>query len=372
MKTLYIVAGEISGDTHASALLRELGRLDDWRFTGLGGPAMHEVSGAIENWLEEAAVLGLVEVLRKYSYFRDKLSEATEAIVGERPDGVVLVDYPGFNLRLAKQLRGRGFEGKILYYISPQVWAWKKGRIRKMAKILDLMICIFPFEKDLYEKSGLATVFSGHPLVDEMKEIRDPGIKRVSTRVALLPGSREREIEALFPPMVEAARELAGAEEELLFCTTGATEKLTKRLEEIVGESGLDDRFEIGKESSHEIMQRCGVGVVASGTATLEAACLGLPYCLTYRVAWLTAWVARRLMSVDYLGIVNVLAGREVVTELLQERASGPELARALRELLEDDSKRIALESELEKIVSLLGEGGAHRNAAAAIQRQWS
>ncbi|MCG8599741.1 MAG: lipid-A-disaccharide synthase [Verrucomicrobiales bacterium] len=372
MKTLFAVAGEISGDTHGAALLRSLREAGDWSFSGLGGPLMNAESDSIENWLDDAAVLGLWEVLKKYGYFRAKMEETATKILSEKPDGLVLIDYPGFNLRLAERLRKEGYSGRIIYYISPQVWAWKKGRIRKMAELLDRMICIFPFEKELYESSGLPTDFAGHPLVDEMEEIRDPSIEREENFVALLPGSREREIAKLFPPMLDAAEKLRAFRPELRFGTTGATAELTARLREETKQRGLEGVFEIGEQTSHEIMQRAGVGVVASGTATLEAACLGLPYCLTYKVAWLTATVARWLMSVKFLGIVNVMAGREVVRELLQDDARGEAIAGELRRLLENPDEREELKSELDEVVESLGEGGSHRRAAESVAAAFS
>ncbi len=366
-RSLFLVAGEISGDTHGAALMHALEAQGGWRFSGLGGPEMNKISGDVEDWLADAAVLGLWEVLKKYSYFSRKMDETVDAIASQNPDGVVFIDYPGFNLRLAKRLRDSGFAGKLIYYISPQVWAWKKGRIKTMAELLDVMICIFPFEKELYEQSGLPTIFAGHPLVDSMEEVRDASITRDDSLVALLPGSREREIATLFPPMLEAAKLLLVADPGLRFATTGATSVLTQRLREMTEEAGLTGKIEVGESSSYEIMQRAGVGVVASGTATLEAACLGLPYCLTYKVAWLTAVVARRVMSVDYLGIVNVLANREVVRELLQQDATGEGIYQELQRLLTDREARRALEAETSDVVAMLGAGGAHEGAANAV-----
>lgn len=351
--------------------MKALPEVGEWRFSGLGGPEMHRFAPEVEDWLGEAAVLGLWEVLKKYGYFRRKMDETVARIQDLQPDGVVLIDYPGFNLRLAKRLRSGGYSGKLIYYISPQVWAWKKGRIRVMAELLDLMICIFPFEKELYEASGLRTVFGGHPLVDSLEGVKRRGFERAENLVALLPGSREREIAALFPLMLEAAAILRERHPALRFATTGATPDLTERLRTMVEEAGLGEAISVGEMSSHEIMCRATAGVVASGTATLEAACLGLPYCLTYKVAWLTAQVARRVMSVRYLGIVNVIADREVVRELLQDEANGKALAEELERLLTSAGERADLQRELAGVVSQLGEGGAHLRAARAVLSAW-
>jgi len=333
---------------------------------------MHRLAPGAENWLGEAAVLGLWEVLKKYGYFRRRMEETVGRVHETKPDGLVFIDYPGFNLRLASRLRREGYGGKLIYYISPQVWAWKKGRIRTMAEQLDLMICIFPFEKDLYETSGLRTVFAGHPLVDSLVPWKARGIPREESLVALLPGSREREIAALYPAMLEAVAILIRRRPNLRFATSGATPQLTVRLRELTQAAGLAERVEVGEGTSRELMCQATAGVVASGTATLEAACLGLPYCLVYRVAWLTALVARWVMSVDFLGIVNVIAGREVVSELLQERVSGETIAAALERLLCDPGERFRLQADLAEVVATLGEGGSHRRAAEAVAQVWN
>ena len=371
LKSLFLIAGEISGDTHGAALMESLADSGGWTFAGLGGPEMTRLAPTVEDWLGEAAVLGLWEVLKRYGYFRRKMEETLTRIQNESPDAVVFIDYPGFNLRLAKRLREGGYSGKLIYYISPQVWAWKKGRIKTMAGLLDLMICIFPFEKELYESSGLRTIFAGHPLVDSLDPVKARGIVREENLVALLPGSREREIAALYPAMLGAAAILRERHPGLRFATTGATAPLTERLREMTREAGLEEMIEVGQQTSHEIMCRATTGVVASGTATLEAACLGLPYCLTYKVAWLTAMVARRVMSVKYLGIVNVMASREVVKELLQERADGPSLAAELERLLSSVDARRRLQEDLASVVAKLGGGGSHRRAAASVAAAW-
>jgi len=369
MKRVFLVAGEVSGDTHGAALMRSLEGLDGkLTFAGLGGPEMRKVSLDVENWLDGAAVLGLWEVLKNYPWFRKKMNETVHRIALSKPDVVILIDYPGFNLELAKRLRKLEFPVKLIYYISPQVWAWKRGRIKTMATLLDRMICIFPFEKALYENSGLATDFAGHPLVDTMKERRENPPERDPDLVALLPGSREREIEALFPAMVEAAVNLKQERPHLQFAASAATESLAKRLRQIANEGRLHPNcLTIGTGDVHDVMQMAGVGVVASGTATLEAACLGLPYCLVYKVAWPTYVAGKVVVRIDYLGIVNVIAEREVVKELLQGKANGDSIAGELRRLLDNESVRKDLRDDLEKTVAELGEGGAHEKAAEAV-----
>ena len=370
-KTLFLIAGEISGDSHGSALLDALPP-DQFSLSGLGGPKMNARSDEIEDWLADAAVLGLWEVLKKYWYFRNKMEETVQRIHALDPDGIVLIDYPGFNLRLARRLREQGYRGKLIYYISPQVWAWKQGRIKVMAELLDLMICIFPFEKEIYESSGLETVFCGHPLVDSLAGILAQPIERETDLVALLPGSREREIEALFPPMLEAAHILAKDNSQLRFVTSGATPALTDRLAAMAENSQVKESLEIHNCAGHEIMRRAEVGVVASGTATLEAAILGLPYCLTYKVSPITAFAARRVLKIQLSrdrqchcrpgGGQRIVAGR---------RPGATSLPLELDHLLSDEvARRVNCRISLHEISSGLGRRrGAHEKAASAVTK---
>src|SRR5580693_6991282 len=202
---LYMIAGESSGDTHGAVLMREIARLEpDAQFFGAGGPQMKKIAQEkFIDWTQEA-VVGLWDVVVKYPYFREKFYRMYREIRSLNPKAVIFVDYPGFNLRLAHYLRRKKFTGKLIYYISPQVWAWNRGRIPRMAAFLDLMICIFPFEKSLYEASGLRTEFVGHPMVEELDRhrISEP---RDTKLVAVLPGSRDREIRRIFPVMLKAA-----------------------------------------------------------------------------------------------------------------------------------------------------------------------
>ena len=200
-KRIFLVSGEISGDVHGAALMRNLHDLasGEVAFAGFGGRLMRDVGGdRMQDWVGEAGVVGLWEVLKKYAWFRGKFKAALADIASWRPDAVILIDYPGFNLRLAKPLRRVGTRARVIYYISPQVWAWNRRRIPMMAGALDLMLCIFPFEKEMYEASGLPTEFVGHPFGDEIDRLRIRG-QRQSNLIGLFPGSREREVAKLFP-----------------------------------------------------------------------------------------------------------------------------------------------------------------------------
>ncbi|MBL9183105.1 MAG: lipid-A-disaccharide synthase [Verrucomicrobiaceae bacterium] len=369
MTRVFIIAGEISGDTHAAGLLREMKALEpELQVSGLGGRQMREVAGqGIEDWVEKAGVVGLWEVLKIYRYFKEKKLAVEAQILAERPDAVIFVDYPGFNLRVASSLRAAGYTGKLIYYISPQVWAWKKGRVKVMAKVLDLMICIFPFEKAFYEQSGLRTEFCGHPMVDRVQTLRRDW-KREPGLVGWFPGSRLNEVRRLFPIMVQAAQAIRLAVPEARFAVSAANEMLAGHMRNMADAMGVPEAkrwIEVG--TVYDLMQRCEAGAVASGTATLEAACFGLPYTLIYNVSWPTYLVAKLVVRIKHLGMINILAKREVVKELVQHDLNPDTLAKATADLLTQKDRREALQADLASVVATLGSGGAYQRAAQAV-----
>jgi lipid-A-disaccharide synthase len=363
--TVYFVAGEVSADNHGAALMRSLRVLDpELKFIGRGGPQMQQVAGAqFKNWIGDAAVLGLWEVLRKYGYFREQFHQTLKEIHESKPDAVVLIDYPGFNLRLARALRRQSHSQKTIYYISPQVWAWNRGRIKKMARFIDLVLCIFPFEADLYAASGIRAVFVGHPMIErlETQKIDD---RRHPNLIGLFPGSRSREVRKIFPVMIEAARRLLESNPALRFQVAAASEGLAREMNE-----QLADRqaIEITAGQTATIMQRALVGIVASGSATLEAAYFGMPFVLIYRVAWPTYVAARLVVNVDFLGMPNLLAGKEVVPEFIQHEAKPDAIVKDVRLLMENSPARNRMILEFAAIITKLGGTGASERAAQAI-----
>ena len=363
--TVYFVAGEVSADNHGAALMRSLLALDpEMKFIGRGGPQMQQVAGVqFKNWIGDAAVLGLWEVLRKYGYFREQFRQTLNEIKESKPDAVVFIDYPGFNLRLARALRRQSQRYKTIYYISPQVWAWNRGRIKKMARFIDLVLCIFPFETDLYAASGLRAVFVGHPMIERL-ERQKIGTHRDPNLVGLFPGSRSREVRKIFPVMIEAARRLLQLNSTLRFQAAAASEELASKMSE-----QLADRqaIEIAVGQTAAIMQRSSVGIVASGSATLEAAYFGMPFVLIYKVAWPTYVAARLVVNVDFLGMPNLLAGKEVVPEFIQHEAKPDAIVKDVRLLMEDSPARDRMISDFDAIISKLGGTGASERAAQAI-----
>jgi lipid-A-disaccharide synthase len=367
--TIYFVAGETSADNHGAALMSSLRRRDgDLNFIGRGGPQMRAIAGErFKNWLDGAAVLGLWEVIKKYGYFRKQFRETLKEIQESKPDAVVLIDYPGFNLRLADALRKQSPEQKIIYYISPQVWAWNRGRIKKMARFLDLVLCIFPFEADLYNKSGLHAIFVGHPMLERLRS-RRIDIDRDPNLIGLFPGSRLPEVRKIFPVMLESVRELRKRNRNVHFEVAAASQELAVGLTEILDRHARDRQvaqIKVGETAA--IMQRASAGIVASGSATLEAAYFRLPFVLIYKVAWPTYLAARLVVKVKHLGMPNVLAEREIVPEFIQHRARPEAVAKAVWQLMENADARERMISEFDVVVGKLGKGEASEKAAGTI-----
>src|SRR6266487_2593955 len=413
--TIYFVAGEVSADNHGAALMRSLGELGPGlKFIGRGGPQMQEIAGnQFKNWIGDAAVLGLWEVLRKYGYFREQFRETIKEILESKPDAVVLIDYPGFNLRLARALRKKSRRQKIIYYISPQVWAWNRGRMKRMAGCIDLVLCIFPFEADLYNESGLRAVFVGHPMIERLKTRKIDG-ERDPNLIGLLPGSRLREVRKIFPVMIDTVRLLLQSNPTLHFQVAAASDELAREMSQMLnprlhplplpkeeetrqasnesqrmsaiggmtttplpllrgegrarGEASQNSQviqIKIGETAA--LMQRAFVGIVASGSATLEAAYFRMPFVLIYKVAVPTYLAARLVVNVEYLGMPNLLAGKGVVPEFIQHRAKPSAIVKAVQPLIENGSAREQMISEFDVIIPKLGDSGASERSARAI-----
>jgi len=381
--TIYFVAGEVSADNHGAALMRSLRELDpELKFIGRGGPQMQQVAGnQFKNWIGDAAVLGLWEVLRKYGYFRKQFRETLKEILESKPEAVVLIDYPGFNLRLAHALQRQLPQQKVIYYVSPQVWAWNPGRIKRMARSVDLVLCIFPFEADLYKKSGIPAVFVGHPMIERL-QARKIDVERDSDLIGLFPGSRLREVRKIFPVMIETARLLLQARPTLHFQVAAASEQLAGEMNKALAKTPLPlGRVRGATSQNHhviqikvgetaEIMQRAWAGIVASGSATLEAAYFRMPFVLVYKVAWPTYLAARLVVNVKHLGMPNLLADKEVVPEFIQQQAKPGAIAKAAQPLMEDARTRERMISEFDAIISKLGGSGAGERAARAILKE--
>jgi len=366
--TVYFVAGERSGDDHGAALLTALRALvPEMRFVGRGGPKMRALAGGkFRDWIDDTAVVGLWEVIRRYPFFRKQFQATISEIEAVKPNAVVLIDYPGFNLRLAHTLHAKFPELRIIYYISPQVWAWNRRRVSQMVQFIDLMLCIFPFEPELYNASGLRAIFVGHPMRSVISS-RNAAPPRDDKLVGLFPGSREREVKKIFPVMRQAALELSHQDHDLRFVISAASEPLAELIRADLCGKHATGKFSIVTGDARTVMGRVNVGMVASGTATLEAALSELPFVLIYRVAWLTYLAARLVVEVKYLGMPNVLANREIVPEFIQHKAQPRAIAAAVARLLIDKTERTRMLTDFAHVTQRLGRGEASVNAAEAI-----
>ena len=365
---LFLVAGEARGDSRGTEVMLTLRKqAPQVEFFGLGGPQMKQIAGPdFLDWSDRAGVIGFIDVLKNYGFFKQKLEETFAEVSRLKPDALILIDYPGFNLRLAAAVRKANPAQRIIYYVSPQVWAWNRGRIPKMARLLDLMLCIFPFEKPLYEKSGLRTEFVGHPMIDSLGA-KKTGQPRDETLIALLPGSRRREVKKIFPAMVQAALEILKQRPATRFEAAASSAEMQALMQQILTTLAPELPCQVLRGGAHDLMQRAWVGLVASGTATMEAAFFRLPHLVVYKAAWLTFFVGRKLVKVKWLGMANILAGREVVPEFLQENALPVPMAESVLRLAQNGPVREQFLADIDSVIAMLGGPGASQRAAEAI-----
>lgn len=357
---LAIVAGEASGDLHASEVVRELKVLDPSLQTfGIGGDLLAREGMRILHHAREMGIVGLFNVLRHLRMFRGILKEMTETIAREKPDAVLLVDYPDFNLRLAGRCKAMGL--RVIYYISPQVWAWRRGRVKQIARLVDRMLVILPFEEQFYRQHGVPVTYVGHPLIDELSAARSHRTRTLPS-IALMPGSRRHEIKALLPPMLEAVAKLGEVDAFVIQAPTISAANLL----DLMRQSGVFVR--IVPHDRGEALAAADLAFSSSGTATLESAIVGTPVIVMYRLSWVTHWLAQRLVKLPHFSLVNIIAGREVVPELLQHDVNGERIAREARRLLEP-GENSRVRRELADVAQKLGAPGASRKAAEAIMR---
>ena len=360
---LAIVAGEASGDLHAAEVVRELKVLDPTlEVFGIGGDLLVAEDVKLIHHAREMGIVGLFNVLRHLRMFRRIYTDLIDEIERQRPDAVLLVDYPEFNLRVAERCRKLGI--RVIYYISPQVWAWRQGRVKKIAKIVDLMIVIFPFEEEFYREHGVPVVYAGHPLIDELAGVargdHDPG---TPLRIALLPGSRRSEVSVLFPPMLDAVANLRNEQEIDAFVIQASTISSAELLS-IMKAANIYVR--IVPHGGGEELSKADIALSSSGTATLECAVVGTPVIVMYRLSAATLWFARRLVNLKHFSLVNILAGKKVVPELLQHDVNGERMAAEVRALAQRGA-HARVRAELASVRARLGGGGASRRAAEAI-----
>lgn len=373
-RLIWISAGEPSGDHWAARLVEELKRAQgDLAFLGVGGAEMQSAGVELRHDMLAFSSLGLGDVLRNYGRYRAIFHEALDTICKVSPAAVILVDFPGFHIRLAKALKQRAPDIPVIYYVSPQIWAWGGRRKKTIARSVDHLIAILPFEPEIYRGTGLAVTWVGHPLADERRGGADRaalrgefGVPAGDTAVALLPGSRPKEVLRIFPLMLEAAGRARARRPDLAFVAAAAPGLDLAPYRAILARyPKLPVTLLAGR--SRDVLSCADFALVASGTSTLQAALAGTPFLILYKTGFLTALLAWLLIRIPYIGLVNVVAGRKVVPEFLQYAAWPPLVANSLLDHLSDGRKRAAMESAFAEVRAKLGPPGASRRAAEVI-----
>ena len=375
-KKLLIVAGEASGDLHGSNLIISILGIDPSVKTyGIGGIRMTSLGFQSVFDAANLAVVGLTEVISKFPVIKSAFDKLKDTIDKDRPDLVVLIDYPDFNLRFAKKVKKRGIP--VIYYISPQVWAWRKGRVKKIAKLVDKMLVIFQFEEKIYKDAGVDVEYVGHPLVDEVKcglsriEARQVlGIDKDNVVVAIAPGSRTSEISRLMPVILDAAviikREIPSA--MFILPLAGTLER--RSVERFFNNKEIP--VKIFEKRMYEVIAASDAAIVASGTATLETALLKTPMVVVYKVSPVTYWIGKALVNVDNISLVNIIAGRKVVPELIQGDANQERIAGEVLNILKNAHISNRMTEDLKMVREKLGKGGASKKSAEIIYRMLS
>jgi lipid-A-disaccharide synthase len=362
----YIISGEASGDLHAANLMKAI-RAEDAKagFRFWGGDLMAAQGGEPVKHYRDLAFMGFAEVLLNLRTILKNISFCKEDILQFQPDVLILVDYPGFNLRIAEFAKQKGI--KVVYYISPQIWAWKQSRVHKIKKSVDKMLVILPFEKDFYAKFGVDVDFVGHPLLDALaaeKSIDRKGflaINKLNEKpvVALLPGSRKQEVSKMLDVMLQLVDQFP----DVQFVVAGVGSLPDGFYREIIGNKTV----KVLQNQTHDILKNAAAALVTSGTATLETALIGVPEVVCYKGNWFSYQIAKRVIHVKYISLVNLIMDREVVKELIQDELSPENLKRELHKLLADNQKKKQLQSDYQELKEKLGQSGASQRAAKII-----
>jgi len=375
MKIL-IIAGEASGDLHGARLIREIKRFrPDAKFFGVGGEQMEMECESILCDCRSLGVVGIVEIVSQLSGIRKCFRSVKAFLKTERPDLIILIDYPDFNIRIAKAAKKLGI--KVVYYICPQIWAWRRGRVKLIAKFVDKVLVIFPFEVSFYKDAGIDVEFVGHPILDSIS----PKISQESFKVkfglyggerviALMPGSRKGEVSRILPVMLEGARILVSERGgQWRFVLILAPTINREMVDSIIEEHGGGLSVCVVQGFSYEALKSSELAFVASGTATLEAAIIGIPMILLYKLSWFTYFIAQGLVKVPAIGLVNIVAEEKFVPELIQKGATGENLAKVACSILDDPIQRQNMIQGMGRVRNALGDPGAAYRAACAILR---
>lgn len=368
-----LLAGEASGDAHAAEVVHELNKMNsNIHFSGMGSREMKQAGVDVFFDSSSIAVMGIVEVLKRWGTIKQAMELVKSQIDTTRPDLLVLVDYPEFNLKMARHAKALGI--KVLFYISPQVWAWRPKRIHKIGQSIDHMAVLFNFETEYYEKAGIPVTFVGHPLVDKVKtsvelegERQRLGKSADKRVIGLFPGSRQSEISRLLPMMLETAKKMQQQDNRLIFVLPVAFNLDMDSIKTQCDDSGVDIILTQG--DIYDVIANCDVIVSCSGTVTLEIALLGVPLCVIYKMSWLSYQIMSRLVTIEHISLVNIVGREPIVKELLQNDASAGNISDELFQLLDNAQYREKVKQGLARVKQNLGQGEGSKKMAELVLR---
>lgn len=371
---LMIIAGEASGDMHGAAVVKVLKKIKpDIEIFGIGGDKMKKESVQLIYHIDELAIMGSWEVVKKLPTIRSISKTLDALLIHKKPDAVLLIDYPGFNLRFAEKAHNSGI--KTFYYISPQIWAWNFKRINKIKKFVDKIFVVFEFEEEIYKKAGINVEYVGHPILDIIEQPLEKsdfykryGLEKNRPIIGLFPGSRYQEVDKILPTMLNAARELETnfyAQIVIGAASVFECDYIKSFLDE-------DSNVKVLQYATYDLMKNCDVAIVTSGTATLELAYFNTPMVIVYKTSFLTYLIGKLLIKIKNIGLANIVAGKQIVPELIQHRASAKNIANECAKFLKDENLRNLVSSELKIVGTKLGKPGASTKVAESILKSLS
>ncbi len=368
MKNILIITGEPSGDIHAGKLIGELKKLaSDISLWGIGGDRMQAEGVELIEHVSKLSIVGVWEALKKLPTIREQYNKVKSAVAERKPDLAILIDYPGFNLRVARHLNK--LKIPVIYYIVPQFWAWGAGRKKLLKRFVDKALVIFKFEKELLDSSGIASEFVGHPLMDNISKTNDESrTTNNEFTIALLPGSRESEIQKILPVMLQSAEVIQREKHNVSFIVAESS-NINSSLYDFLLKGHPDLNIERVMNNASGVLDRSDFAIVTSGTATLETAIAGITMIIIYRTSAFTATVSRLFMKIPDIGLANIVAGKRIVPELLQEDATGVNISQKALEIINNPRIFLETKNELLKVKRSLGEGNSSKRAAEAIYK---
>ena len=371
-KNILIIAGEVSGDLHGASLIRELKKLDSsLKIFGVGGDKMQAEGMELIYHIDKMAFLGFVEVIKHLPFIKKVQSDLIEAVKNRMVKQIVLIDYPGFNLSLAKKLKNLQPELELIYYITPQVWAWGKGRVKKIKELFNKVLVVFPFEEKFFEERNVDCEYVGHPLIEEIKSYDYISRNLLDNKfnldpakeiLLILPGSRKQEVKSIFPEAIKAAVKIADDHEMqvVVACSSNLDEKMFYEISEV-------NRFKVIKGHTYDLMKSAKFGIVKSGTSTLEAGLFQLPMVIVYKTSLLTYIIGKSLVRISNIGMANIILNEHVVPELIQNDANAERIYDEAKNILSDEDLYEKIKLKLGRIKEILGDRNAAQNAARII-----